>query len=105
MEASCVGETTDGPGFTRPVGAIFLLVQRCNTRERLWPGLRSACRGHLSVATASDDQPDFGKITVTNVDSSPFVTKINDLTNSRDIVTVQRRVQPTGYANDVDARG
>src|SRR6516164_10924295 len=27
-----------------------------------------------TVATASDDQPDFGKITVTNVDSSAFVS-------------------------------
>jgi hypothetical protein len=39
-----------------------------------------------TVATASDDQPDFGKITVTNGDSSPFVTKINDLPKSAGIL-------------------
>jgi hypothetical protein len=27
MDASCVGETTDGPDFYRPVGAIFCTVQ------------------------------------------------------------------------------
>jgi len=38
-----------------------------------------------TVATASDDQPDFGKI-ITNVDSSAFVTKINDLPKSAGIL-------------------
>ena len=38
-----------------------------------------------TVATASDDQPDFGKI-ITNMDSSAFVTKINDLPKSAGIL-------------------
>jgi hypothetical protein len=38
-----------------------------------------------TAATASDDQPDFGKI-ITNMDSWAFVTKINDLPKSAGIL-------------------